>query len=189
MDIKRIAMPLLLSGLLAAPLAAQAVEYTAIQQDKSNIAFGYKQMGVGMQGHFKKFSAQLSFDPAKPAAAKAQLDVNLASIDTGSAEANEQVVDKDWFNTKQYPNARFVSSAIKPLGGNRFQVDGKLTIKGRTQPVSAVATMTPQGNAAAFDGAFAIKRADFAIGEGDWKDFGTVANEIQIKFHLLARAK
>ncbi len=185
MKIKR----MFLAAVLAAPLAAQAVEYTAIQQDKSHITFGYKQMGVGMQGHFKQFSAQLNFDPAKPAAARAQLDVGLASIDTGSAEANEQVADNDWFNTKQYPTARFVSSAIKPLGGNRFQVDGKLTIKGRTQAVNTVATMTPQGAQAIFDGAFTIKRADFAIGEGDWKDFGIVANEIQIKFHLLARAK
>ncbi|QEL55976.1 YceI family protein [Chromobacterium paludis] len=189
MNFKRIALPLLLGGMLAAPLAAQAAVYSAIQQDKSNIAFGYKQMGVGMQGHFKKFSAALNFDPAKPATSKAELTVDIASIDTGSAEANDQVSDKDWFNTKQYPTARFVSGAIKPLGGNRFQVDGKLTIKGRTQAVSTVATMTPQGAMAAFDGAFAIKRADFAIGEGDWKDFGTVANEIQIKFHLLARAK
>ncbi|UTH72800.1 YceI family protein [Chromobacterium sp. IIBBL 290-4] len=189
MTFHRLISSALLSGALAVPLASQAAEYVSIQQDKSTIAFGYKQMGVGMQGHFKKFSAALSFDPAKPAAAKAQFDVALASIDTGSAEANEQVADKDWFNTKQYPSARFVSSAIKSLGGNRFQVDGKLTIKGRTQPVSTVATMTPQGKDAAFDGAFTIKRADFAIGEGDWKDFGTVANEIQIKFHLSARAK
>ncbi|OHX17048.1 YceI family protein [Chromobacterium sphagni] len=187
MQINRTA--LLLAAALSAPLAAHAVEFTSIQQDKSNIAFGYKQMGVGMQGHFKKFSAQLSFDPAKPAAAKAAFNVDIASIDTGSAEANDQVADKDWFNTKQYPTARFVSSAIRSLGGNRYQVDGKLTIKGKTQAVSTTATMAPQGNAAVFDGAFVIKRADFAIGEGDWKDFGTVANEIQIKFHLLARAK
>ena len=39
------------------------------------------------------------------------------------------------------------------------------------------------------DGAFVLKRADFAIGEGSWSDFGTVANEIQIKFHFLAKAK
>ncbi|POA99411.1 polyisoprenoid-binding protein [Chromobacterium sinusclupearum] len=189
MKIQSLALSLLIGSVLAAPLAARAAAYTAIQQDKSHIAFGYKQMGVGMQGQFKKFSAVLNFDPAKPAASKAELTVDIASIDTGSAEANDQVSDKDWFNTKQYPTARFVSGAIKPLGGNRFQVDGKLTIKGRTQAVSTVATMTPQGAMAAFDGALSIKRADFAIGEGDWKDFGTVANEIQIKFHLLARAK
>jgi hypothetical protein len=47
-------------------------------------------------------------------------------------------------------------------------------------------TITIKGNAATFDGAFVLKRADFAIGEGPWAAFDTVANEIQIKFHLLA---
>lgn len=180
---------LLLAGLLALPLAASAAQYTGIQPAKSSISFGYKQMGVGMEGRFKKFAAKLDFDTAKPEAAKAQLDIDLASIDTGSAEANQQVAEKEWFNTKSFPQARFVSSSVKAQGANRYLVSGQLTIKGRTRPVSTVATLTAQGKAAAFDGAFVIKRADFAIGEGDWADFGTVANEIQIKFHLLANAK
>jgi polyisoprenoid-binding protein YceI len=96
------------------------------------------------------------------------------------------VAGKQWFNTKAFPSARFVSSAVKPLGGNRYEVSGKLTIKGRSQEVTAPATFTPQGAAAAFDGSLTIKRADFAIGEGPWADFGTVANEIQIRFHILA---
>ncbi|OWY38370.1 polyisoprenoid-binding protein [Xenophilus sp. AP218F] len=179
----------LLAGLLALPFAAQAAQYAGIQADKSSIAFGYKQMGVGMQGQFKKFSAKLDFDSAKPETAKAQLEVDLASIDTGSAEGNQQVAAKAWFNTKSFPQARFVATSVKAQGPNRYLVSGQLTIKGRVRPVSAVATLTPQGKNAYFDGAFQIKRADFAIGEGDWADFGTVANEIQIKFHLLANAK
>jgi polyisoprenoid-binding protein YceI len=63
-----------------------------------------------------------------------------------------------------------------------------MTIKGRTQNITAPFTFSPQGNTAIVDGAFVLKRADFAIGEGSWADFGTVANEIQIKFHFLANA-
>lgn len=174
---------------IACSLPARAVEYTAIQADKSAITFAYKQMGVGMEGRFKKFSAQLAFDPARPAAAKASLDVDLASIDTGSTEANDEVAGKQWFNTKAYPTARFVASSVKALGGNRYEVAGQLTIKGRTLAVTAPAVLTAQGATASFDGAFAIKRADYAIGEGPWADFGTVANEIQIKFHLVAGGK
>ena len=47
-------------------------------------------------------------------------------------------------------------------------------------------TVTVQGEQATFDGSFVIKRADFAIGEGDWADFSVVANEIQVKFKVLA---
>ena len=62
-----------------------------------------------------------------------------------------------------------------------------MTIKGRTQEVSAPAIFRTEGNSAAFDGSFVLKRADFGIGEGIWADFGTVANEVPIKFHLVAK--
>ncbi len=173
---------------LVLPTAAPAADFNAVQADKSSLAFVYKQMGVAVEGRFRKFAVQISFDPAKPGAAKAAIDVDLASIDTGSTEGDDEVAGKQWFNTKAFPVARFVSTAVKPLGGNRYEVSGKLTIKGRTQQVSAPFTFAPQGNAALFDGAFTLRRADFAIGEGAWADFGTVANEIQIKFHVLAAA-
>jgi len=178
---------LVLMGLVL-PNAASAVEFGAVQNDKSTLAFGYKQMGVSMEGRFRKFAVQMSFDAARPGAAKAAIDVDLASIDTGSSEGDDEVAGKLWFNTKAFPTARFVSKAVQPLGGNRYEVSGTLTIKGHTQNVSAPFTFAPQGGTAVFEGAFTLKRADFAIGEGSWADFGTVANEIQIKFHILASA-
>ncbi|CAG0959142.1 Protein YceI [Rhodocyclaceae bacterium] len=170
----------------ALPLAAQAVEYNQVQVDKSAITFAYKQMGVAMDGKFRKFAAQLNFDPAKATAAKAVIDVDLASIDTGSTEADQEVAGKQWFNTKAFPTAHFASGSVKALGGNRYEVAGKLTIKGRTQDIVAPVTFAIQGGQAVFDGSFVFKRADFAIGEGPWAAFDTVANEIQIKFRILA---
>lgn len=174
--------------LLAAAVSAHAVEYNAVQADKSSVGFTYRQMGVTMDGSFRRFAAQLAFDPAKPAAARVSFDVELASIDAGSSEANDEVAGKQWFNSKVFPTARFVATAVKPLGGNRYEVSGKLGIKGRTVDIVAPVSFTPQGAGAAFDGGFQIKRADFAIGEGAWADFGTVANEIAVKFHILAVA-
>lgn len=179
-------LPLLLTATL--PLAAAAAEYTAVQPDKSSLGFTFRQMNVPMEGQFRRFAAQLAFDPTKPAAARTTFDIDLASIDAGSDEANDAVAGKPWFNTKAFPKARFVSSTVKPLGGNHYEVSGKLTIKGRTQDVVAPTTVTVQNGIATFDGNVQIKRADFAIGEGAWADFGTVANEISIKFHVLATA-
>lgn len=179
-------LPLALALAAALPLAAQAVEYNQVQVDKSAIAFAYKQMGVSMDGKFRKFAAQLNFDPAKATAAKAVIDVDLASIDTGSTEADQEVAGKQWFNTKAFPTAHFASGSVKALGGNRYEVAGKLTIKGRTQDIVAPVTFATQGGQAVFDGSFSFKRADFAIGEGPWAAFDTVANEIQIKFRILA---
>lgn len=179
----------LAAATLFASLTAQAVEYTQVHAEKSNIAFTYQQMGVRMDGHFRKFSAQLAFDPAKPTAAKAAFDVDLNSVDTGSGEADQEVAGKPWFNTKAFPTARFVSGSVKALGGNRYEVAGKLSIKGQTQDVVIPATFSSQGKTATFDGTFTIRRGDFAIGEGAWAKFDIVANDIQIKFHINASPK
>lgn len=164
---------------------ANAIEFNQVLNDKSSISFVYKQMDVPLNGKFKKFTAQISFDPAKPEAAQAKFDIDLASIDTGFSESDEEVVGKEWFNAKAFPTAKFVSTGVKSLGANRFEVQGKLTIKGKTLPVSAPFTFKPNAAVALFDGNLTIKRLDYAIGEGEWADVDTVANEIQIKFHIM----
>lgn len=166
--------------------AAGAAEVRKVVYDKSAVNFTYKQMGVAIDGKFKKFTAELAFDPAKPQAGQAKLDVDLASVDAGSSEADEEVAGKDWFNTKSFPKASFVSSSVKPLGGNRYEVAGKLSIKGKTRDISFPATFTPAGNGGVFEGAFTIRRGDFAIGEGAWSKFDIVANDVQIKFRITA---
>jgi polyisoprenoid-binding protein YceI len=184
---------LLIAGLaLSAAGSAQAIEFTQTDSAKSSLKFVTRQMGVPVDGLFRKYATQLRFDPAKPTEAKADIEIDLASIDAGSKDANDEVAGKAWFNTKQFPTAKFVSGSVRALGNNRFEVAGKMTIKGRTRDVVAPFSFKQDANRGIFDGAFTLKRADFAIGEGVWADFETVANEIQIKFHFeaaLAAAK
>ncbi len=170
--------------LLLSAFGATAAEYNQLQQAQSRLTFGYKQMGVPMEGKFGQFAAQLSFDPAELTGAQAHIDVALASIDTGSRDANESIAGKLWFNTGLYPLGSFVSTGVKALGGNRYQVTGKLTLKGQTREVSAPVTFTTVGNQGSFDGSFNIKRLDYGIGIGEWTDLDTVADDVQIRFHF-----
>ncbi|BCK87362.1 protein YceI [Sideroxyarcus emersonii] len=172
--------------LLTSP--AGAAEFRQVQPSESAVTFGFTQMGVPLEGKFNQFSAQIYFDPAKLAKAQARIDINVSSIDTGSAEGNEEVVGKKWFNAKDYPTASFVSTDLKALGGNRYQATGKLSIKGRTLDVTTPVTFQANGTHGSFDGAFTIKRLDYMIGEGEWTDVSSVANEIQIKFHVVVNA-
>ena len=177
-------LPLLL--LLVA--SSHALEFTEVQTGKSTVTFAYKQMGVPMEGKFNKFSARIAFDPARINAAQARLEVDLASIDTGFSESDDEVSGKLWFNTKVFPTAQFVSTGVKSLGNNRYEALGKLTIKGKPLDVSAPFTFRQEGSLAMFDGSFSLKRLDYAIGEGLWADLGTVANEVQVVFHIVASA-
>ena len=173
---------------MATTLPACAVEFNQFQANKSALSFVSKQMNVPVEGQFKSFRSKIAFDPAKPAAARAEFEIDLASIDAGSKDANDEVATKAWFDTKAFPVAKFVATSVKPLGNNRFEVAGKMSIKGRTLDLTTPVTLRQEGNSATFEGALVIKRADYAIGEGMWADFGTVANEVQIKFRLVVTA-
>ena len=185
MKIRHIALSaaaLLLAG------AAQAVEFKQVDSARSSLAFSSKQMGVPVPGSFKKFTTQIAFDPAKPTAASTTLEIDLASIDAGSKDANDEVVGKQWFNVKAFPTAKFVSTGVRALGGNKYEALGKMTIKGQTRDVVAPFTFKQEGASGVFDGGFVLKRMDFGIGEGPWADVSAVANEIDIKFHVVANA-
>jgi polyisoprenoid-binding protein YceI len=183
---RRLLYALLVASLLLLAGRGQAQRVTAVDQDKSTITFVSKQMNVPVEGKFARFSVQLTFDAAKPNEGRVLVDLDLASIDTGSEEANEEVKGKGWFDVKNHPTARFVSSGVRTLGPGRYELAGKLTIKGRSGDVVAPFTFKPVGQGAVFDGAFVLKRLDYAIGEGIWSDIDTVANEVQVKFRISA---
>ena len=167
---------------------AAAVEYNQLAADKSSLVFVSKQMNVPTEGRFKSFRSKVSFDPAAPAKASIDFEIDPASIDLGNKEANDEAMGKDWFNVKAFPTARFVSTSVKALGNNRFEVAGKMTVKGRTRDLVAPATFRQEGALGVFEGSLMLKRADYGIGEGMWATFDTVANEVTVKFKLAALA-
>ncbi len=179
---------LLVAGLLCAVTPVSALEFNQVQTDESRLAFAYEQMSVPMDGRFSKFKAQLAFDPARLAKASARIEVDVASIDTGSTEADAEVVGKAWFDAKRFPSVSFVSSGIRALGGNRYEASGKLSIKGKTRDVVTPVTFQPSGNKGIFEGSFTIRRLDYAIGEGIWADVSAVADEVKIKFRIVVYA-
>jgi polyisoprenoid-binding protein YceI len=155
-----------------------------VQPAGSEIAFTSKQMGVPVDGKFRTFDAQVSFDPKKPETAKIGFTIDLASVSFGAAETEAEVAKADWFDTKKFPQANFQSTAVKPVGAGKFEVAGKLTIKGASQPVTVPVTLAQAGAATTASGSFVIKRLDFKIGDGDWKDTSMVANDVQVRFKL-----
>jgi polyisoprenoid-binding protein YceI len=171
----------------ALALQAQAAPYQSIVPAKSSVTFSYKQMGVAMDGRFKKFAAQVNFDPTKAEQAKASFEVDLTSVDTGSGEADQEVVTKSWFNTAAFPKAQFVAKQIKQTAPNQYEVQGTLSIKGLTRDVKFPMKHTAQGKDGLLTGSFTMKRADYTIGEGMWAKFDVVANDIQVNFSITAQ--
>jgi polyisoprenoid-binding protein YceI len=171
-----------LSLLCAGPALAQSRAQLVGAQ--SEIDFVSKQMGVPVQGKFGKFAAQITLDPKQPESGKVALTIDTGSASLGVPEADVELPKPTWFNAAKFPQASFDSSAIKALGGGKFQVSGKLRIKGAAQDVSIPVTLTQSGGTSTATGTFTIKRLDFKIGEGEWADTSMVADEVQVKFKL-----
>lgn len=169
----------LLATVIAWPANAQSVLY-----DKSRISCVSKQMNVPVEAVFRKFTAQISFDPARPESAKATIEIDVGSFDIDNAEANDEARGKAWFDARNFPKATFTSTAVKALGGGRFEARGPLTIKGKTVEVVTPFTYREAPGGAVVDGNFSVRRLQYNIGEGAWKDTDTVADEVQIRYQL-----
>jgi polyisoprenoid-binding protein YceI len=171
-------------ALLATLGASAAQADQKLLPAQSEIAFVSKQMGVPVEGRFKKFDAQIAFDPAKPQTGKIAFSIDIASVTLGSPEPDAELPKAPWFNTAKFPQASFQSASIKGLGGGKFEVAGKLTIKGNIQDAVIPVTLVQTGTTTTASGAFTIKRLAYKIGENEWADTSMVADDIQVKFKL-----
>jgi polyisoprenoid-binding protein YceI len=160
-----------------------------IDTAKSQIRFVTRQMNVPVEGAFRKFDATVAFDPAKPEATKAEFEVDLGSIDLGNADGDTEAKRKLWLNIDAFPKARFVARSVKQTGPGKYLAEGDLTIKGTTQKIAVPLTMTEAAGARVVEGQFPIKRLQYKIGEGQWSDTDTVADEVLVRFRFTLPAK
>ena len=176
---------LITTALSAALFSTAASAQQALVPAQSAVNFEAKQMGVPLQGHFTKFDAQVAFDTAKPEASKIHFTVDTGSATMGAKETDAELPKAEWFNVAQFPQATFDSSAVKALGGGKYQVEGTLTIKGNAQKVSLPVQLTQSGATTTAAGTLPLKRLTFKIGDGDWADTSMVADAVTVQFKLV----
>lgn len=177
-------------GLLLLSNVAFAVQYDRVDTARSSIRFIPVLMGTKTEGSFKKFTAQIRFDPDKPAQAQARAEVDLQSFDIGFDEATEEALGPNWFDVKRTPKATFVATQVKALGQDRFELNGNLTIRNQTKPVQFPVTLTREANGTArLDGRLIIRRLDYGLGQGQWAGTGTVANDVTVQLKLVLNSQ
>jgi polyisoprenoid-binding protein YceI len=179
-----LALAAALLGTVAHPAFAQTPPTAQLVASGSEITFTTRQMGVPVDGKFGQFSAQVALDPKKPETGRVAFSINTGSARFGAAEIDAEVPKDIWLDTRRHPQATFESSAIKAAGAGRFEVTGKLSIKGQTREVKVPVTLTQAGATSTASGQFSIKRLDYKVGEGDWTDTSLLANEVIVRFKL-----
>lgn len=166
-----------------------AVDFNSLDTAKSKITFTCKLMGSSINGSFDQFGGIVSFNPDSPEKAKADLWIALASFNAGGDELRDEAQGKEWFNSKAFPKAQFVSESIKNLGNGKLELKGKLTIKNKTQPLTIMASYQAQGKQMTFNGSFELLRLNYDLGAGAWADTKSVANEVPVKIYLVLNSK
>lgn len=177
--------PLVLA--LAVPGIASAADY-AVQPASSKLGFTSSFQGQSFDGTFNKWTAAISYDAAKLATSKFDVDVDLASVKTGDNDRDGALPGADFFNVAKYPKAHFVTTGFRQNGA-QVVADGNLTLRGVTKPVSLNVTFKPQGTGATLDVSGSVKRLDFGVGGGDYADTSVIAADVKINAHLVLTAK
>jgi polyisoprenoid-binding protein YceI len=151
-------------------------------------------MVTKVRGSFQEFVGTANLDFADPTKSTAQLTVQVASIDTGQAQRDEHLRTNDFFDAPAFPEITFTSTGVEARGTDEFRLNGDLTIKGITKPVSVDfeytgAAKDPFGNVrAGFEGKTVINRTDWGVNFNAALETGglLVSEKITLEFDVSA---
>jgi polyisoprenoid-binding protein YceI len=177
---------LLVLVLVCGSVALAANQWT-VQPKESKLTFVATQQGAEFTGTFERFTADIKFDPQDLAGSHFDVKVETASATTRDNDRDETLKSDDFFAVKQYPTGHYVTSQFTAKGGNKFTATGKLTVRNVTRDVPLEFTFENKNGSAWLKGSAQLKRLDFGVGQGDWKDTEQVGNDVKVNFVLLLK--
>lgn len=151
-------------------------------------------MVTKVRGSFNDFDGSGYFDAANPANSKLQLSIKAASIDTRNPDRDAHLRSNDFFDMDTYPRITFTSTSVEQAGDVRFRVNGDLTIKGVTRPVTVDFDYTgsavdPYGNQRiGFEGTTVVNRKDWGVNWNAALEAGgvLVSENVTLEFEVSA---
>jgi len=179
-------------ALVLAALAIAAPAYAAppawtVDKAASKVGFSSKFDGQPVAGAFRRWDAQIRFDPKDLAHSSARVSIDMTSAVTGDADRDTALPDTPWFAAAKYPKATFVIRSFKSLGGARYAAVGDLTIRGVTKPLTLPFTLVITGDTAKMNAAVGLNRLAFGVGQNEWKSTEVIPAAVQVTIALKAR--
>ena len=141
----------------------------AIDASHSHVGFKARHLVVAkVRGSFSDVTGSVEI-AEEPLQSSVQVEVQLASIDTGDETRDGHLRSADFFDIENHPTMTFRSTGVRAVGGDRFDVDGELTVRGITRPLTLHAAFdgTAQdpwgGERAAFSATGKVNREEFGL--------------------------
>lgn len=152
---------LLLSCLVVAP-TVEAAEHYVIAQQKSQVQFKAYSLLAKPVGNFRTFSGEIVADAQQVGASQVRVVIDAVSIDTDNTKRDKHLRSEDFLFVASYPTITFVSTAITQ-DGTAYLVQGNLTMRGVTRPLTVPVMVEQRPNEIAVRGVFRLNRSDFGV--------------------------
>ncbi|NMP30867.1 YceI family protein [Thalassotalea sp. M1531] len=177
----------LATALLTATLAMPSLAADYVVDTKgahASINFKVKHLGYSwLTGRFNKFSGNFSYDENNVAASKISINIDTASVDSNHSERDKHLRNDDFLDVNKFANAKFESTKVEDLGGNKLKISGTLTLQGINKNIVIDAVKIGEGKdpwggyRAGFSGTTKISMKDF----GYKMDFGDISFDLHIE--------
>jgi polyisoprenoid-binding protein YceI len=179
---------LALLGIWAASLAplglAQAPVFK-VAPEQSSVKF-YVKASVALAGDFEKWNAALTFSSPDVSSGSLDIEIQAASVNSGSGMKDDKLKSKDFFDVSENPLITFKSSSIVQTGPTTFNVPGTFTIRGVSKPEILTLTVSGAGTGSGdIKGTMAFDRKEFGMNSGI--PFIKIADRVEVTVDIFAK--
>jgi polyisoprenoid-binding protein YceI len=169
----------------------------------TGIDFSVRHFFTPVRGTFDDYEVELLFDPEDPKNSSVEVQISVASVNTGNEKRDNHLRSGDWFEAEKYPYLTFKSTSVRQISVDRFIATGELTIKDTTKEIELPITllgitdlpsqmsemMGGVKHVASFETAYKLDRRDYDVGVGSWAETIIVSSDVEIAITLEANKK
>ena len=141
-----------------------------IDRAQSAVSFTVTKWGfLEVEGQYREFGGTVVYDPQRPDASRIDWRVKVASVKTDERNRDESLQQPEYFDSARFPELTFVSDRVTVTSPAELEVQGRITIKGRTKPLTVRVRHATQNDPQTqqpvqrFQSEFPINRYDFGI--------------------------
>jgi polyisoprenoid-binding protein YceI len=179
---------LILFGIVAASfvqLSLAQVPVFKVTPQQSSVKF-YVKASVALTGDFKKWDASLTFKSTDVTSGSLDIEIQAASVDSGSGMKDDKLKSKDFFNVSENPLITFKSTSIVQTGPTTFNVPGTFTIRGVSKPETLTLTVNGAGTGSGdIKGTMAFDRKQYGMNSGI--PFIKIADRVEVNIDIFAK--
>ncbi len=197
---KRMRLAPVVAGAALAFAAAAWAEPAPFRIDPNHtqVEFTIRHFFSRVHGRFNEFAGTILYDEKNLAASSVEVTIQTRSIFTNQDRRDNDLRSPRFFWADSFPTITFKSTQVVPGEGNKFKVEGNLTMRGATKPVILDAEFLgmgavgiegrAMGTRAGFEGTTAVDRKDFGIVWNQTLDQGGTMLGDEVTIHLAIEA-